>query len=111
MLPVEADQALREAEQALVLLDLLPVEPACIVVLAVGVVVPTLRTSDLIAEQEHGCSLRNQKDSQRVLDLPLAQTLYVWIVRWPFVPAVRAVVLVGAVSIVFSVVLVVFLAV
>ena len=46
-----------------------PVEPAELVVLAVGVVVAALRAADLVAGDEHRHALREQQDRSEVLDL------------------------------------------
>ena len=75
-----------------------PVEPADLVVLAVGIVVAALRPPDLVAHQQHRRAQRQQRDGQEVLHLAMAQPLDLGIVRRPFDPAVPAQVRVGPVA-------------
>ncbi len=90
-----------------VLRDERPVEPARLVVLAVGIVVAPLRAAHLVAHQNHGHADRQQRDGQKVLHLPVAKRLDARIVRRTFDPTVPAPVVVGAVTVVFAIGLVV----
>ena len=80
-----------------------PVEPADLVVLAIGVVVAALRAPDLVAHQQHRRPEREQGQGQEVLDLAVAQRLDGGIVGRPFDAAIPAEVVVGAVAVVFAV--------
>ena len=53
--------------------DLRPVDPADLVVLAVGVVVAVLRAPDFVAGQDHRHAAREHQDGDEVPDLPVAQ--------------------------------------
>ena len=87
----------------------LPVEPAELVVLAVGVVVAPLRPSDLVAAEEHPHPLREDERGHQVALHPLADLDDLRLVgRALDAPVVREV-LVGAVLVVLAVRLVVLL--
>src|SRR5687768_16117250 len=51
----------------------IPVDPADLVVLAVGVVVAGLRAAELVARQQHRHALRDHERRKHVADLTLAQ--------------------------------------
>src|SRR2546422_27482 len=110
-LAAEMNQVLEESEQVVVLFDERPVEPAQRAVLAVGVVIAELGTSDLVAGHDHRHALREQEDSGEVLDLPAPERLHGAIVCLAFNPTVPAVVLVVPVAITLAVGLVVLLVV
>src|SRR5215472_1367981 len=100
-----------EAEHLLVLFRKVPIEPADLVILAVGVVVSLLCASDFIAGHKHGDPLGEQKNSRKILDLALAQCLNVRIVGLPFNTAIPAQIIVVAVPIAFAIGFVVFIVV
>ena len=56
------------------LVDVVPVEPRDLVVLAVGVVVPALRAADLVAAEQHRNALREEQRRQDVALLPRSQS-------------------------------------
>src|SRR5882724_4351524 len=84
-----------------------PVEPACLVVLTVRVVVPPLRAPHLVAHGDHGQTDRQHRGRQEVLRLAVSQLLPRRVVSGPFDPAVPAPVVVGTIAVVFPVRLVV----
>ena len=103
----QADQPGDEAQQVGVALGEAPVEPARLVVLAVGVVVAALRAAHLVAHQQHRRAERQQVDRQQVARLAAAQGEHVGVVGGALGAAVPAQVVVGAVAVVFAVGLVV----
>jgi len=68
----EGNQQPEESEQVTIFLDLVPVEPVHIVILAVGIVITSLCTPYLIACQDHGNALREHENSEEILDLTQA---------------------------------------
>src|SRR5262252_6766803 len=100
-----------EAVDVGVLLYQGPVKPTGLVVLAVGVVVAVLGTPHFIAHEYHGHPQRQQSDRQEVLHLPIAQLLDRWILRRAFHTTVPAPIIVGTVTVVFTVRLVVLVVV
>ena len=94
-----------------VLAEIVPADPADLVVLAIGVVVARLRISDLVAGKDQGSALRQHQGGQRVLAKLTAQAENREIVGRAFDAAIDAVVVVGAVAIVLAVGLVVLLVV
>src|SRR5882757_6747047 len=89
------------------LAEVVPADPADLVVLAVGVVVAGLRVADLVAGEDQRRALRQQQAGELVLSEPAAQHEDVGIVGRALVAAIIAVVVVGAVAIFFAVRLVV----
>src|SRR5512139_466159 len=88
---LQRDQPPRVLEE--VAIDVLPVEPGNLVVLAIGVVVALLRTSELVATEQHGNALREKEGGEDVALLARAEGVHAWIVGRPFDAAVpRAVV-------------------
>ncbi len=79
MLAPQRDQAAGEVEQFLV--DVAPVVPGDLVVLAVGVVVAALGTPGLIAAEQHRDTLREQQRGQEIALLPAAQRQHPLVVR------------------------------
>src|ERR1700724_3375838 len=88
-----------------------PVKPTALVVLAIGVVVTLLGAPHFVTHQNHRQTQREHRHSQKVLHLPISQTLYHSIIGWPFDSAIPASVVVGAVPVVLAVRLVVLLVV
>ena len=66
----ERDQPLSEREQGAVFV--LPVKPRDLVVLTVGVVVAALRSTDLVAAEQHRDALGKQERREEVSPLPSA---------------------------------------
>src|SRR5215472_13203195 len=86
----------------------LPVEPADLVVLAIGIVVAVLRPAPLIAAAEHRHALRKKEGSQEIPTLPVTQRVDLRIIRRSFDTAIPRVIVVVAVAVVIVVQLVVF---
>src|SRR5260370_4079245 len=97
----EIDEVVAVATKAI------PVDPACFVVLAVGIVVAVLAIADFIAGQNQRQALREQQTGKLVLPKLSAKGCYRRIVGRAFMAAIGAVVLVGAVAIVLAIGLVV----
>src|SRR6478752_5534179 len=76
------------------MVDRRPVEPADLVVLAVGVVVAPLSAAELVTSQQQWYARREQQSRKKRPLLPSAQREHVGIAGWPLSSAVpRAVVL------------------
>src|SRR5262245_16198069 len=88
-----------------------PIDPGQLVVLAVRVVVPVLRTTELVAVADHRYALREQECRQKVPNLTRAQRDDRRIARWSFGAAVPAQVVAFAVAVVLEVGVVVLLVV
>jgi len=58
------------------LLDQRPVEPADLIVLAIGIVIAALGLAHLVAHQDHGHAHREQRRGQEVLHLPVPELLH-----------------------------------
>ena len=97
-----------EIEQLLIQLGPVPIEPADLIVLTVAVVVALLGPPDLITHAMHRHALRKKERGQHVALLPLAQRIDREVIGRPFSPAIPALVVVGAVTVVFAVGFVVF---
>ena len=93
------------------LAEILPADPADLVVLAIGVVVADLRVADFVAGEHQRRALRQQQAGELVLPQLAAQRDDVGIVGRAFMAAIVAVVVVGAVAIVLAIGLVVLLVV
>src|SRR5258706_9245407 len=109
MRAAELDQAVYEREQLVV--DLRPVEPRDLVVLAVGVVVAVLRPPNLIAATDHRYPDGEDQGRQKVPLLTRPQAVDRIILCRPFLAAVPRPVVVGSVGIVLAVGLVVLVVV
>src|SRR5215471_9709551 len=70
---VNTNESCYETPKVPVLLNLIPVQPAEFVVLAVGIVVTPLRTPDFVAHEHHGPALGKKQDCEVVLELTVAQ--------------------------------------
>ena len=81
----------------------IPVEPARLIVLAIGVVVATLTAPHLVTHEEHRHAHRKHTCHEEVLNLPVAQFLYRRIVRRAFKAAVPASILLASIVVVFAV--------
>src|SRR5690606_11777074 len=104
----QRDQAPGEGKQRLALVvDVLPVQPADLAVLAVGVVVAALAAAELVAGHQHRDTLRQQRGGDEVAHLLAAQLADFRVVGRAFGAAVPAVVVVAAVAVVLPVRLVV----
>ncbi len=103
----QPDDLLRERQQVLV--EVRPVVPADLVVLAVGVVVPALRAADLVAAQQHRRALTQEQGRQEVPLLLASQGVDGGVVRLAFRAAVPGDVVVVPVVAAFLVGVVVFL--
>src|SRR5262249_50679685 len=89
----------------------LPVDPADIVVLAVGVVVAVLRIADLVAGENERHAQRQHQAGKLISTKPLAQRDDGWIIARPLMAAIITVIVIGAVAVVLAVGLVVLLVV
>ena len=99
----ETDDVLEVAEDVGVPLQVVPVEPCYLVVLAVGVVVALLRVPHLVAREHHRYSLAHHEHGDGVLHLPVSQLVDVRVVGRALAAAVPAVVVVLAVAVVLAV--------
>ena len=84
-----------------------PIEPADLVVLAIGIAVTPLGAAHLIAHLEHRCTDRDEQNDKKVLDLTSAQLLDGSIVGSSFGPAVPGQILVEPVAVAFVIRLIV----
>src|ERR1700691_2870648 len=103
----EGDHFFEEPEDIFIPDSAAPVEPADLVVLAIGVVVSSLCPPDLVAGDYHRHALGKQQYRGKVLDLPPAEVLDRRVGGIAFYTAVRAVVVVVAVPVSLAVCLVV----
>src|SRR5262249_19433719 len=88
-----------------------PIDPADLIVLAVGIVVAVLRIADLVAGEQQRRTLREQEAGELVLPQLAAQRDDIGIVGRALDAAIVAVIVVGAVAIVLAIGLVVLLVV
>src|SRR5260370_28647880 len=75
MASAECDHAAEEAEDIVAFFHERPIEPVDLVILAIGVVVPALCASDLVAGHKHRNALVAHENICKVFNLPLAQGL------------------------------------
>src|SRR5439155_25411962 len=87
------------------------VEPTRFVVLAVGVVIAALRAPHFVAHGYHGHTQGERRHGQEVLHLAIPQLLDGGVLGRAFRAAIPALVIIGAVAIVFAVCLIVFVVV
>src|SRR6476659_7826559 len=80
-----------------------PIEPACLIILGIGVVVATLASSSFVAHEDHRHADRKDGGGKKILHLPIAQLLYCQIVSWTLDAAVPAPIVLRAVSIVLTI--------
>src|SRR5258708_2158955 len=90
MLVAEVDDPGEEGQQLTVLLiaGVLPVEPGELIVLAVGVVVASLRAADLVAAVDHRHADGEQQGAEEVALLAGAQGVHLLAIGGSFFPAV-----------------------
>src|SRR6204780_2395258 len=103
----EGDHFFEEPEDIFIPDSAAPVEPADLVVLAVGVVVAPLCPPDLVAGDHHRHALGKQQYRGEVLDLPLTEVLDRRVGGLAFYATVPAVVVVVTVPVPLAVCLVV----
>src|SRR5580704_129600 len=84
-----------------------PANPAGLVILAIGVVIAVLGIADLVAGQDQGNALGEQKAGELIFPQLVAQRVDGGIVGRAFVAAIVAVIVVGAVAVVLAVRLIV----
>ena len=99
----DLDDVAYEVAQLLASFADLPVEPADLVVLAVGVVVAQLRAADLVATEQHGHALGEEQRGQEVALHAVARPLNPRRLGLALGAPVAAVVLVAAVVVVLAV--------
>src|SRR5262249_47969621 len=100
---VKTKEVAYEAQDVSVLGNGVPVKPADLIVLAVGVIVAPLRAPHFVAHEQHRAALRHEQGRKEILYLLPAQSLNSGIVGRTFDAAVPTVVVARAVSIVFAV--------
>ena len=105
----DREEAAREVEQASLPLVQIPVDPAGLIVLAVGVVVATLRARKLVTERDHRHALRQGEGRQDVAHGSIAGFENGRIARRPLDPPVATEIVARAVLVVFAVRLVLLL--
>src|SRR5205807_7611429 len=88
-----------EPEQISISVEQAPVHPADLIVLTVGVVVPTLGPPELVAGQDHGSAGGEQQNRREVPHLPPAQPIDLLGVSMSLVAAVPAQVIMAAVGV------------
>ena len=108
VLTTEMDDLLEIAEDVGILLQIAPIEPRYLVVLAIGVVVALLGITHLIARQHHGDALADHQHGDGILHLTVAQADDGSIVGFALATTIPAVVMVFAVSVVLAIGLVMF---
>ena len=109
MAPSQRDQLFRVLEQVGV--DVGPIEPTDVVVLAVGVVVALLGTPELIAAEQQRHPEGEQQSGEHGSRLSCPQRENVRIGTWPFRSTVPRSVVAGTVAVVLAIGLVVFVVV
>src|SRR5204863_9828992 len=103
MITPEPNQFLGKGEELVLLGIVFPAEPAQLVIVAVGIIIPVLRPRPFIAGVEHRYTLGEKQGCEEIPPLPRSQSVDFWIVRGPFHPTVPGVVIVLAVMVVFAV--------
>ena len=103
MMLSEFDHTLPEPVHIAILVDQIPVKPIDVIVLAVGVVVASLRTPHFIAGYKHGHPARKQKEGCKVLNLASAQRFDSGIGGFALHPAVPTQVVIDPIPVVFAV--------
>src|SRR5579859_6582989 len=81
MFAAEGNQQAKETVQPRIFTEQIPIHPADLVVLAIRVIVAGLGASELIAGQDHGNAVGEQKNGGEVTDLALAQAEDLGVVR------------------------------
>src|SRR5581483_10333365 len=111
ILGAQLRQPLHEAGQALTLRCRLPIEPADLIVLTVGIVVPALGAAKLISRQKHGSALGEEQRPEEIALLTLAQCVDRRILRRALRAAVPGAVVAAAVAVPLAIRLIVLLVV
>src|SRR5207248_892257 len=109
MFPAQPNQFFGKAEELLLFLIAIPVEPADLVVLTIGVVIPCLSPPKFITAQDHRRALRHEQRSQKIPALPSPQRIDLRVVGRPFRAAVPRLIVIVAVLAVLPVRFVVLL--
>src|SRR5438105_670235 len=107
----ERDQVSREVQQDMCLTGEFPIKPRQLIVLTIGIVVPSLGAADLVAAAEHRDTLGQERRHQHIPFLSLAQLVDGRIVRRSFHAAIPTEIVVSAVAVLLPVRLVVLLVV
>src|SRR5512132_2667527 len=91
-----------------VLCEQRPIEPAGFVILAIGVVVSTLRSPHFVTHEKHRHTNRKHRYGQKVFYLSVSEFLHAGIIGWTFNTAVPTSIVVRPVAVVFAICFVVF---
>src|SRR5580698_8363387 len=105
----ESDHSPSEAVDLFVFVEQAPVEPAHLVILAVGIVVTALSSAKLISAEQHGNSSRDKQRQQEVLDQAVAHALDGGILGRPCHAAIVAVVSIASIAAELAVLVIVLL--
>src|SRR5581483_12372845 len=105
------DEQSHKPQEVGVLRNQVPVKPARLVVLTVGIIVAALAAHHLIAHNKHRNSGRQQHSTEEVLRLPVPQSLDCRIVRRTLDTAVPASVVAGPVPVALPILFVVLVVV
>ena len=97
----------RESMEVLVAVEEVPVEPAGLIIVAIGIVVSGLAAPRLVSHRHHRYADRKHRDHQKIPYLSGSQCFDGRVVRWPFHAAIPAAIVVRAIAIVLAVRLVV----
>src|SRR6186997_2021008 len=89
------------------LAEVFPTDPTGLVVLAIGIIVAVLRIADFVAGEQQRRALRQHQADQLVLSELAAECCDRRIIGRAFMAAIVAVIIAGAVAIVFAIGLVV----
>src|SRR5205807_8437157 len=74
-----------ELEQRLLFfVAFLPIEPADLVVLTIGIVIAVLSPAEFISPAKHRHTLRNEQRGEKITPLSFPQRIYLWIIGRPF---------------------------
>ena len=110
--PAQFGQVADKGDEVLALFaEILPADPADVVVLAIGVVVASLAVADLVAGQDQRRTLRQQQTRKLISSQLTSQRNDIGIVGRPLMAAIVAVIVAGAVAIAFAIGLIVLLVV
>src|SRR4030095_6888052 len=86
-----------------VLCEQRPIEPASFVILAIGIVVPTLCSPHFVTHEKHGHTNRKHRYSQEVFYLPVSEFFHTGIIGWTFNTAVPTSIVTRPVAVVFAI--------
>src|SRR5215469_2556881 len=103
------DHSPGEAMSLRVLFEKAPIHPADGVILAVRIIVTSLRPTKFVSTEQHRNSKRNKEGEEKILDQAISQGFHVGGIAWAFNSAIVAVIGIGAVASVLTVFLVVLL--